>query len=165
MFFSDKTSSAALTVLFAETEKKPACFFTSSNCFAVFLGLSIAISPPLSTLPRGLQAGTHLLAINAPAQQIRRILRIGQTAALSSSRGHGCIFCFFVYASNRQLHRKWLANVMNFRFERLFPICADGQLSVPANRREGSYDWILASPVDVLDRIRLRHRVAHDQVG
>jgi hypothetical protein len=34
-------SCAALTVLFAETEKKPACFLISSNCFAVFLGLSI----------------------------------------------------------------------------------------------------------------------------
>ena len=49
MFFSDRTSSAALTVLFAETEKKPACFFISSNCFAVFLSLSIAIPP--STIP------------------------------------------------------------------------------------------------------------------
>src|SRR6516162_5237560 len=59
MFFSDRTSSAALTVLFAGTEKKPACFFISSNCFAVFVGLSIAFPLPrfLFTLPCGLQTG------------------------------------------------------------------------------------------------------------
>src|SRR6516162_771127 len=77
MFFSDKTSSAALTVLFAETEKKPACFFTSSNCFAVFLGLSIAISPPLFTSTRGLQAG----ATRSPP--MRRRARSGEYCKLA----------------------------------------------------------------------------------
>src|SRR4029077_6193796 len=100
MFFSDRTSSAALTVVFAGTEKKPTCFFISSNCFAVFVGLSIEIPPrfPLHSLG-GLQADLPVRRSPATActEQIRKCRETVLAGGTSTSLDHGCIFSLFAY--------------------------------------------------------------------
>src|ERR1700745_796445 len=109
MFFSDRTSSAALTVLFAGTEKKPTCFFISSNCFAVFVGLSIAIPPrfPLRS-PEGLQADLPVRVHQRRYAQSRSenvVKRFWPAAILAPPSTTAASFPLFAYASNRQLQQ------------------------------------------------------------
>jgi hypothetical protein len=118
MFFSESTSSAAFTVLLAGTEKKPACFFISSSCFAVFVGLSIT-TPPFhdSCSPRSLSSGPT----RSPSRRRGTHTSESENVAngfgrrLQSSLDHGP-HLLFVGAGNSHLHANALAASSSAKF-------------------------------------------------
>src|SRR5215831_16546698 len=94
MFFSERTSSAPLTVLFAGIEKKPTCFFISSSCLAVLVGLSITILLHCAKLTAGGCTRARHQRGTTHTRKCRE--RFQPAATLASSPDHGCVSCFFV---------------------------------------------------------------------